>query len=288
MNIILAFTHTRRAVTPLAFKRAFKTLGHKVISIGPFDDRSPFGVRECLPDVPLPERAPPHYDWSEELMPPQFGKPDLLIVMAAGDELRVTGAPCPLVHWSLDGSDLAWSDTPHKYSMTPADGAAWLPPAFEYHAPRQSWPNVRAYDFVNLATATPERMGLWQDVIVGAPDLHCVFGDIWGPLYASSYQHALATWTDTDAVSPRTLEAMAMGCVIIGKRSESMAAMFREGDHFIAYEGAPDAAQLIAGARTLRKRGDQGMAKRAYAFVTEGQHSYIHRARRIVMEVRSK
>lgn len=315
MRIAILSTWHRRCGVGYFYRRAFRQLGHDVVGIGSWKADEPYGTRGREPEVQI--GGGPVFGYAE-IAPVLYypERADLLVIADGGEGLQVTGVPddVRLVHLSSEG--VGWRDaqTPHRYAnimRADMDGSvAWLPNAFDLleHPPRTmpvmhigerelSDGDGREYDLVQLASSRDARRFIWDRVLRTAPDLHCLFGDIWGPSYAAAYQHALATFTCStqDFVTTRVFEAMACGCVVIADRTKAMASLFTEDEHFIGYdrvdgpggEGMPDPDWLIETVRQIRRDGDGGMAKRVYALVAS-RDSYAHRAQRILDDVFGK
>ena len=296
---ILATWHPRCG--PWHYAEELRLMGHEVVKIGPYDAGVPFGTRGREPDVLLPQAYPPHYRPG-----PLLGDFDQFWIIEGGEDIRVLDLPdkMPLVHVSTEGTHLEWTKgrTPHRYAeimcnVTDPEGVTWLPKCFsEWEYSTGAYPRTsteREYDLVQLASARAARVHVWNEVKRIAPDLNCVFGDQWGPLYYATYENALATFVchTHDFVTTRVFEAMAAGCVVFSDPTPSMLKLFEPGKHFVPFEavwhaesgeGYPDPEWLAAEVREMRKNRNHEMIAGAASRLVWGRDSMKHRVETVL------
>lgn len=296
---VIATWHRRNNI--YYYAKALRMMGHDVVTIGPWRDEEPFGVKGREPDYTTERGYVFHYSWDH--ITHRKGNFDLALVIDGGEDLQVYGVPIPWAHMSTEGGPLtAWGRglTPHRYSEIMCNGqdadVRWLPKAFDEidHVFRDGH---REYDLVQLASAREARRYVWEQVRLRAPDLSCVFGDIWGPMYSAAYQNATATYTcsTVDFVTNRVFEAMAMGCVVIADRTSAMLSMFEDSKHFVGFdpiklpqfgEGIPDPEWLIETVRHLRDNPSETRRLQIEArLLVADRDSYRHRMERVLTEM---
>lgn len=293
MRIALCYTHHRRCIAHY-FRRAFKMLGHEVVTVGPWADEWPMGTPGREADVPLPRYTIGYYTFEQLGIGNNF---DLFILIDQGEDLRVWNIPIKWVHLAIEGTHLEWSYAPYKFAslmqhVTNPVGVTWLPSGFdpEEHLPGPP-ASGRWYDLVQIAIPYESRKFMANHLPQIAPDLHFQFGEIWGPEYGKAYRDSLATWVGSgqDFITIRVFEAMAMGTLVFADRTASIAKLFREGEHFIGYDPLwneehspyPNPQWLVDELRRIRRDGDGGMAERAKQLVW-GRDSWTHRAQTIL------
>lgn len=267
MRILLIYLHTRRC-GGYHYARGFRQLKHDVVTAGPWAPGD-FGTPGREPDHELPPSNKFSWNGGDFDFLPDI--PDLTVLIDGGQDLRVSGIPGPWVHISTEGTNMEWSDTPYKYAEIMRAGnppeVKWLPKAFDYYdAPRQT--EEKIYDLVQLASPRAARTYLWEYITKNAPDLNCLFGEIWGPVYHQAYRFARCTFvaSGVDFVTNRVFEAMAAGCVVIADRTPSMLSLFEpagdsDHEHFVDYtaiegpggEAMPDPDWLITKVRELKE-----------------------------------
>lgn len=298
MRIAIFGTWHRRAGGPYSYAKAARALGHSVITIGPWQSEETFGTSGRAPDIMLPQRTPRHYAF-EELRQQMPWSPQVALLVEGGDDLRVTGFPCPWAHISTEGTNYQWHNDAPKYAEIMCNdvrrlgltNVEWLPKAYDHDQLCTSQSSVfaaREYDLVQLASARQSRLRVWGPVQQMAPDLHCVFGDLWGPMYDCAYRNSNSTYVcaTQSFVTTRVFEAMAMGCVVLADRNPATLELFDEGEHLIGYtpeigsdgEGSPNLEWLIDTVRKLRrdKIWRDRVAANAYNLVSQ-KHCYTHR-----------
>lgn len=295
---ILATWHARCG--PWHYAVELQRLGFEVVKIGPYDAGVPFGTRGREPDVILPRAYPAHYELGRVL-----SDIDQLWIIEGGEDIRALDIPpnLPLVHISTEGTHLEWSKgrTPHRYAEimcnVTSEGVTWLPKAFsEWEYLTGAYPRTtaeREYDLAQLASARAARVYVWNEVKRVAPDLNCVFGDQWGPLYYATYENALATFVchTHDFVTTRVFEAMAAGCVVFSDPTPSMLKLFEPWKHFVPFtaqwhaesgEGYPDPEWLAAEVREMRKSGKHAEIGRVASRLAWWRDSMQHRVETVL------
>lgn len=293
MKILMLGTWHRRC-GPYNYARALESLGYDVLRVGPWDESVPFGTHGREPHIQLPKRHPPHYTMDEITNSHEFGANaqfydmDAFWIVEGGENIRILDMPeaVPVVHISSEGTNLEWSKgrTALRYSEIMAntvnkDGVTSLPKAFDplCALPPNMYP---AYDLVQLASPRAARVHFWQEFPKAAPDMHGVFGDIWGPAYRLIHNNALATWVcqGVNFMTNRVVEAMASGCIVFSDPVPAVCEHFEPGVDFIPYhpvmhesgEGYPDPHWIADQLRRLRRDGHRAMLGSALRKVQQG------------------
>jgi hypothetical protein len=306
MNIVLIYTHHRRC-GPYFYKKACQRLFGRaqVVSAGPWQEHVPPGTDGREPDIRLPDRNPPHYDFAElnleETHGKAFIKQAIVLLVDGGEDMRIIHCPGGWVHISTEGTHMAWSQGhPHRWAEILCNGAdpgvAWLPKAYDPHDHLAfETCNRRLYDLVQLASDREARKEVWRTISERHGDLRTKFGDIWGDEYGDTYRNALSTYvcSTVDFVTTRVFEAMSAGCIVFADRTKSMRALFREDEHFIGFdpipgpggEGMPDPDWLAGEVRKLKADPQRASFLRNTAWLESEKHTYDERIRTIMEQL---
>jgi glycosyltransferase involved in cell wall biosynthesis len=297
------------------------------MTVGPWDESEPLGTEGREPHVALPWRYAPEnlYAWDEIAYAIRYARhygPNkgpavkeaksfplnacVKILIDGGEGVQVHGIPDPWIHVAIEGVNLGWSKTPHKFAQIPCNnrqpGVTWLPPGFDVEEHYRD-NRVPCYDLGQIAANRMSRKFVWAEVQRLAPDLHCLFRDgLWGWPYAEAHRNMRATFAcaGMEFVTMRVMEAMAMGCIVLADRSERMRELFEPGVHYIEFESIkhkdcderiPDPKWLVEQAWRIRDYGEtlegqsvEAMVDNACVRVHE-RHSWQHRARTLLEAV---
>lgn len=308
MKLLLLYRHHRRCIAGL-WRDAFRELEDLDIrTCGPWYEGEPFGTPGNEPDVALAVQSHLYwYEWRDvEALLPGDWRPDLTIILGQGEKFRVFNIAGPWVHLDTEGADTAWSTgiTPSRYTAIRRTGhdaalrfiATGLPPA----CARRELPPLRPreYDFVHIATPRAARQAVWK-ALGAVRDLNTIMGELWGGLYYDALGRAATTYVcagggaDFDFITLRTLEAMAMGCLVFSDITPALVQLFEPNEHFIPYtpihnasdgEPTPDPDWLLTAVREWTDAPLRLAIGRRAAEVVRREHTMHARAERVLRE----
>lgn len=299
-NIVCVYRHHPMTVARF-FKKAFRDLGHTVISCGYSTGASiPWGSQYYFPEyadeptIPLEQDSPiANLDWLHQRLDELGFMPDVVIQFDAGFWFKRNSIPSyPMIHVGTDPHALSYEQQRlqsnvfiNMQSAYSKEGDQWVPYAFDPQAHYYT-PMPQNYDICfigNLSTPTRKNTIEWLKTNYN------VFSDV-GLLFEpcnDMYNQARIGFnvSSEQDLPMRFWEDMARRRLVVTNRvPDLMDLACKEDQHYVAYSSVPELKEKLDYYLSHPDEAER-IAATGWVWVHETRQTYVQRAQQILQSV---